>query len=345
MLALLSLFALGVLIFIHEIGHLVAARLVGIRASHVMLGFGPPLVTGRRKGLRLTLGAVPLGGAVELMGENPHDVEPEHITSVGYFAQAAWKRLLVQLGGPLMNFGVAFAVLFALHLSGTHNAVPLTVGNVTPGSEAAHAQLRPGDKLTAVDGQSVGTWAELMHRISAREGQDLTLMVERPGVAFTAHVVPHADAAGLVRIGISQQYVYQVMPVKAALGAALEHCLTFVHAELALLVKLLKGSAAAGLEDAGRAVRGASEAAAAGGLDASLRAFAALSLALGLFHLLPIPALDGGRTLLVVWELFRKKRLNPHVLTSLQAVGLLALLGLLLWVAFASYRHLGHLVG
>jgi regulator of sigma E protease len=276
---------------------------------------------------------------VELEGENPHDTEPSQRAPAGYFAQAPWKRLLVLLGGPFINVLFATVTMLGLHMAGTHVAVPLTVGTVTPGSEAARAQLRPGDRLAQLNGLNVASWSDLMHKLAANEGQDVTLTLVRPRGSSVAHVTPRKDAQGAVRIGITQEYVYQVLPFKAALGAALHYTRRVVVEELTLVMKLIRGVPQGGLSDAGRVMRGASEAAAAGGVDSALRAMASLSIALALFHLVPIPALDGGRTLLVLWELITKRRINAHLLTALQTIGLVSLLGLLVWVALVSARH------
>lgn len=339
MLALLSLFALGILIFVHELGHLLAARVLGIRATHVVFGFGPALYTARRKGLRFTLGAVPLGGTVELEGENPHRVEPPAKATTGYSAQPPLKRLLVLLGGPLTNFLLAPALLFALYLHGTHVAVPLTVGSVVPGSEAAFAQLRPGDRILAVAGAPLTSWTQLTQRVSESVGRPLALTLERPTGAVTVRVTPALDDKGVARVGLTQQYVFRALPFREALAAAFGHAGWLVTHEMLAGAKLIKGAEEVRLSEAGHLVHAASESAAAGGLDAVLRTLAGLSVALGLFYLIPIPALDGGRTLLVLWELFTKRRLDPRLLTALQTVGLVAVLALLAWVVWTHFQH------
>lgn len=341
--ALLALFALGVLIFAHELGHLVFGWMLGIRASHVAFGMGPPLWTSRRKGLRFSLGAIPLGGFVELEGENPHrsglDREP-----AGYTAQRPWKRLLVLFGGPFTNALVALVALFALYLTGTHLPVPLTVGTVVPGSEAAYAQLRPGDRIRAVNDVPVGSWTALAERLGQSVDTPMRLNLERaegPATGpITVTVTPRPDApGGPGRIGISQQYVYRVLRPGAAFKQALKHLQWLAGEELSLTAKLIRGARGTGLAAAGQMVRQASSAATSG-LDALLRVLSSLSVALALFYLLPLPALDGGRMLLVAGEMIFRRKLSPRAQTLVQTLGLVILLGLLLWIALTDARRL-----
>ena len=146
------LLALGLLVALHELGHLVAARLLGIRVSRYTLGFGPAVFTFRLRGMDCVLGAIPLGGSARIQGMNPHEPGVDPADPASFSAQTPWKRMLVLLAGPLANWLFALGILFALYTSGTHVVVPLTVGTIVPGSEAARAQLLPGDHLVSVDG-------------------------------------------------------------------------------------------------------------------------------------------------------------------------------------------------
>lgn len=138
----LVLLALGGLLTLHELGHLVAARLLGVRVPRFVFGFGPPLVSFRLWGTQYVLAAVPLGATAHMQGMNPHRADVDE--AAGFAARGPLLRILIILAGPLANYALALGVLFALYTSGTHVVVPLTVGTVQPGSEAARAQLLPG---------------------------------------------------------------------------------------------------------------------------------------------------------------------------------------------------------
>ena len=336
---LLLLFALGLLIFVHELGHLAFARAVGIRASRVVLGLGPPLWSTRWRGMRLVLGAVPLGGLVELEGENPHrlTVEP----AGGYSAQPPWKRLVTLVGGPVLNAVFSFITLFGVYLAGTHVPVPLTVGTVTPGSPAATAQLRPGDRFSALNGQPLAQWSDVVEGLRAGAGTSVKLRVTRSnGQAEDVEVTPSSLPAQLGRIGVTEQYVYRELAPGAALRQAGRHVRTLLRRELAFGAQLLRGATGGfGFGGAGRAVRQVLEVA-GDGWDGFFRVVAGLSLGLALFYCLPFPALDGGRVVIGLWETVSRRRLGARLQTLTQTLGLFLLLTLVVWVALADVRRL-----
>ena len=160
MYVLLALLALGLLLAVHELGHLLAARLLGVSVPRFSLGFGPPLLSFRLFGTECVIAAIPLGASATLHGMNPHVPGLEPTDPRSYSAQRPWRRVAITLAGSVANYLFALGVLFALYISGTHVVVPLTVGTVTPGSEAARAQLLPGDRIVNVDGLPVKTWSE-----------------------------------------------------------------------------------------------------------------------------------------------------------------------------------------
>ncbi|WP_316566991.1 site-2 protease family protein [Myxococcus sp. MxC21-1] len=160
----LVLLALGGLLTLHELGHLIAARLLGVRVPRFVFGFGPPLVSFRLWGTQYVVAAVPLGATAHLQGMNPHRADADE--AAGFAARGPLLRILIILAGPLANYALALGVLFALYTSGTHVVVPLTVGTVQPGSEA-RAQLLPGDRIVHVAGQPLRSWSEFVEKVGA----------------------------------------------------------------------------------------------------------------------------------------------------------------------------------
>ncbi|HEX8440321.1 M50 family metallopeptidase [Archangium sp.] len=331
------LLALGLLVALHELGHLVAARLLGVRVSRYTLGFGPAVFTFRLRGTDYVLGAVPLGGSVHIHGMNPHEpgVDPADPTS--FASRTPWKRMLVLLAGPLANWLFALGILVALHTSGTHVVVPLTVGTITPGSEAARAQLLPGDRIVSVDGQPLENWSEFVELIAQSPGRELTLGIERQEEPREVAVRPRPDERGEGRIGVSQQYVYRTHGLGQALLQAVAHTGNLVAEGTRLLERLLQGRQGV-LEANPAGLVKQSSGAAASGLGAFLRVLVSLSVALAFFHLLPLPSLDGGRMLFLVFEAVSRRKVPARVETVVHAVGFLALLWVVLTVALANVR-------
>jgi regulator of sigma E protease len=169
---------IGVLITVHELGHFVMARLFGVRVDKLAIGFGRPLVRLRRGGTEYAIGMIPLGGYVRLSGEDPDAHVDEEAAPYAFSLRPAWQRLAIIFGGPLAN--VAFAAFVFMQLAGAERgATTATIGTVFAGQPAANAELRPGDRVVAVDGDDVGTWDELNERILSAPGLPLRITVER----------------------------------------------------------------------------------------------------------------------------------------------------------------------
>jgi regulator of sigma E protease len=335
------LFALGLLVALHELGHLVAARLLGIHVSRYTLGFGPAVLTWRLGGTEYVLGAVPLGGSVRIQGMNPHEPGLDPTDPRSFTAQTPWRRMLVLLAGPLSNWLFALGVLAALYTSGTHVVVPLTVGTINPGSEAARAQLLPGDRIVSADGVPLESWSEFVALIAQNPGRELKLGIERGEEPREVTVRPRPDERGAGRIGVSQQYVYRTHGVGQALLQAVAHTGNLVSEGTRMLHRLLQGQQGIVVANPLGMVKQTSGAAASG-MGAFLRVLVSLSVALAFFHLLPLPSLDGGRILFVVFEWVSRRKVPARVETLVHAVGFLALLGVVLTVALADVRqHLG----
>lgn len=339
MYALLALLALGLLLAVHELGHLVAARLLGVSVPRFSLGFGPPLLSFRLFGTEFVIAAIPFGAAATLHGMNPHVTGLEPTDPRSYSAQRAWKRVAITLAGSLANYLFALGVLFTLYTSGTHVVVPLTVGTVTPGSEAARAQLLPGDRILSVDGQPVKSWSEFVELIGKSPGQERTLVIVRHEDSRVVQVRPRPDERGVGRIGVSQQYVYKEHPPGEALTQSLVHTQRVAAEALSLVWSVVAGRAPTAEPPSSVAVVRQSSGAASSGWDAFLRVLVAISVALALLHLVPAPGLDGGRLLFLALELARRRPLSPKVETLANTVGFLVLAAAIVYVAVAEVRR------
>ncbi|RKH69688.1 M50 family metallopeptidase [Corallococcus aberystwythensis] len=337
---LFVLLALGALLIVHELGHLVAARLLGVRVPRFTVGFGPPLLSFRLGGTQFVLGAVPLGASANLQGMNPHRSAEEDTSGFGNLGPL--KRMAIILAGPLANYAVALGLLFALYSSGTHVVVPLTVGTVVPGSEAARAQLLPGDRLVGVDGKPLESWSDFVTRVADGVGGQLALSVDRHGEPRTVTVRPRADERGAGRIGVSQQYVFRTHAPGEAFTQSLVHTGRVASEALSTLGAMVRGPHAAGRAGPGALMRQESSDVAsstASGVDALVRALVAASVALAMLTLVPVPGLDGGRMLLLAIEAVSGRRIPPRVETVAQTAGFLFLSIGILATAGAEIRR------
>jgi regulator of sigma E protease len=188
-------FVLGVLIFVHELGHFLMARRVGVRVLRFSLGFGPRLVGFQRGDTEYCLSAIPLGGYVKMAGENPDD--PRTGRDDEFLSKSKWQRFQILVMGPAMNILLA-VVLMAVVLSrgaevpAFQTRAPV-VGVVTEGSPAARGGVRPGDRIVSVARHEVDTWEQYFVTIGTRAGRETPIVLLRDGKEFTVSVTPTSE--------------------------------------------------------------------------------------------------------------------------------------------------------
>jgi regulator of sigma E protease len=332
---LLAIFIFGLLVAFHELAHVVAARLFGIRVERLVFGLGPAVFSLRRGRMEYALGAIPLGAHASIYGLHPHNEALELAGRASFAARAPWIRLIVLFSGSLANYLLALTLLVILHMMGTHVPVRMTIGTVEPASAAAQAGLRPGDVLTTVDGVEERVWSRLVDKVSDTAGTPVVLRVQRGDASLDVKVTPRPDARGEMRLGIGQQYVFrQHTRFGDALRVGVSHANAIIGEGLRLIFRLAQGKPAA---NPLLLLRQSSEAASSG-LRGWLRLSVALSIALMAFNLLPFPSLDGGRMLLILVEMTTGRRLPPAREAWLHTGGFWLLMVGLLWLAFVNVK-------
>jgi regulator of sigma E protease len=192
--ALSFLFVLGVLVFVHELGHFLVARWHGVRVITFSLGFGPKIAKFERGGTEYCVSIIPLGGYVKLAGETVEENrsgEPDE-----FLSKSKWVRFQVYIAGPIMNLLLAWIVLAGVLSQGATEPLYLTsapvVGSVEEGSPAAGAGLRVGDRIVSVDGRNVDTWNALSIEVVTKAGRELAMVVEREGGQVNLRMTPTA---------------------------------------------------------------------------------------------------------------------------------------------------------
>ena len=214
--ALAFLFVLGVLVFVHELGHFLVARWYGVRVHTFSLGFGPKLLKFRRGDTEYCVSAIPLGGYVKLAGETVEDAltgAPDE-----FLSKSKWIRFQVYLAGPVMNLLLAVVVLAGVLAQGAD--VPLfessavVVGTIDADSPAEKVGLRPHDRIVAVNGEAIADWTDFGMAVMPRGGRETTLSVERDGqrieVPLTPSVVGRYEMG---HIGIQPPHRPQIVQV------------------------------------------------------------------------------------------------------------------------------------
>src|SRR4030043_690557 len=190
MTVLATIIVLGVLIFVHELGHFLMAKLFGVRVGAFSLGFPPKMLHKKIGDTDYRLSGIPLGGYVKLFGENPHDEVPPELEHRSFMHQSWWRRFFIVLAGPGFNFCFAVLALFLVFATAGIPYLTTEVGGVKEDSPAARAGLQKGDKILAVSGQTVRRWEELSKKIKATGERPLTLELQRGEKVLQVTMVP-----------------------------------------------------------------------------------------------------------------------------------------------------------
>jgi regulator of sigma E protease len=185
-------FVLGVLVFVHELGHFLAAKRVGIRVLKFQLGFNPTIVSFKRGDTEYGIGALPLGGYVKMAGESPE--EPRTGRTDEFLSKTKWQRFQVLIMGPAMNIALAFVLTAVVLYQGAeipaYEDQPPVVGSLMPDSPAVSADIRPGDRIVAVSDRTVETWQQFFVAIGSRANRETTLALDRNGERIGRTVTP-----------------------------------------------------------------------------------------------------------------------------------------------------------
>lgn len=186
------IFVLGVLIFVHELGHFLAAKRVGIRVLKFQLGFNPTIVSFRRGDTEYGIGALPLGGYVKMAGESAEEERSGRADE--FLSKSKWQRFQVLVMGPVMNILLALVLTAIVLFRGAevpaYEDQPVIVGSVTQGSPAAKADIRPGDHIVAVAGRRVDTWDQFLIAIGSRPNRETSIELQRDGATVAHSLIP-----------------------------------------------------------------------------------------------------------------------------------------------------------
>ncbi|MBI3997729.1 MAG: site-2 protease family protein [Armatimonadetes bacterium] len=335
---LAAIAAFGAMIFFHELGHFLMAKRAGVRVHAFALGFGPQLMGWTRGETTYSLNLLPFGGFVRMEGED------ESPTDEGSFrSKSVGARIAIIVAGPLMNLvSAVFILALAAAVFGEPIGPSTRVGTIEPGWPAAAAGLQPGDEIVAIDGVPMQTGDQVIETIHRSANRPLVLTMRRGGRDFTVTVTPRLDAQrGVGRIGFQPlPLVARVTPMEA-IGVGVRRTGQYI---------VMLGVAVQGLVREGRFLESLGGPVAAGsmlaqtaqsGAQAFLYVAAFLSVMIGIFNLLPIPALDGGRLAFLVAEAIRRRPLldarREHLVHT---VGFALLLLLLFSVTVRDFRRL-----
>ncbi len=342
-----TLIVLGALIFIHELGHYIACRLVGVTVEKFSIGFGPELFHFQFQGTRVSLSLIPFGGFVKPKGESSEDIqgEPEPDT---YLAKGTGPKILIVSAGVIMNYVLAFVLFAVVAFHGRPVLLPV-VGALVPGYPAEAAGVLPGDRVLSVDGSTVSDWMTLTLRIASHGAGPLVLNVEREGRPLVVTVEPREEVveAGkrteqkLKRIGIkpSSQFRVEKFALFPAIGEGARSVVDFTVLTYRVIWGLITGEVSFRNIAGPVGIVAITGETAKQGMMSLLLLTALLSVNLAVINLLPIPALDGGHLFFLLIEAVRRKPINQKLQERMTQVGFFLLMGLMVFIVFNDIQN------
>lgn len=345
---------LGVLIFVHELGHFLFAKAFGVKVLKFSLGFGNKII-GRQWGeTEYLISAFPLGGYVKMFGEQQEDeVLPEEQRR-SFSHKPVWQRFGIVFGGPLFNLVFAVALFFFMFLfAGMPEPVDSTkIGEVNPGSAAEQVGLKAGDVVRVINGAPAVSWENVSNAVKESKGAEVTLQVERQGQTLTFAAKPTMQKVkNLFGESVGERFMLgivrsdEVRYVDATAGAAARGALTQTwnlgYLTVMGIVKMIQQVIPASeLGGPIRIAELAGQQMEAGWMHL-LYFMGLLSVNLGVLNLLPIPVLDGGHLVFLSLEAVRRRPLGERTMEISQKIGI-AILGTLM--IFVFYNDILRLV-
>ncbi len=341
-----AILAIGLLIVVHEAGHYFVARWCKMRVDRFSIGFGPPLLKWRRGETDFTLGPIPFGGFVQIHGMTlAEDVAPEDQRS--YPNRPAWQRFVTIFAGPATNY--LFAIVLAVGVFAAIG-VPTSrwaVGRIMDDS-AAKGKLEVGDRILSVNGEAIyshykGRLGDQMAGVVAESnGKPLELVVLRNNREVKVAVTPRYDEKVKAhRLGIelgsyTEEIDHGVIPVVAA---SFYYPIERTQLILVGLGDIITGKEKAEFEGPVGITKMIKQQFEVGALEV-IQLLMMLNVYLGLFNLLPLPALDGGRLVFLGYEMATRRRANPRIEATVHMVGIMCLLLLMVLVTYQDITDL-----
>ncbi|MBU0709322.1 MAG: RIP metalloprotease RseP [Candidatus Omnitrophica bacterium] len=341
---LIFLLVLGILIIVHEFGHFIAAKKVGVKVEKFSLGFGPRLLKKKVNHTEYTINAIPLGGYVKLAGDNLEEYKGK---SDEYFSKSPGKRFQIVFFGPMLNYVMGFLVLWSIFFIG-YPTFTTKIGGLLEDYGAKAAGLQIEDRILAVDGQEVYYWEDLQEIILNKKSESVKLSILRDNQEFSLDVVIKEKefqdplgtklSVGLLGIEPFDEFVSIRHGFFESFLLAVNKTWAFTEITYRSLWRMITGKLSFKDSVAGplRIFKITSDAANMG-IIALMHLIAILNISLAIFNLLPIPVLDGGHILFLAIERLRGKALGIKAERIVTQIGMTVILSLIIFVTYNDF--------
>ena len=355
----LFIVALLVVIMVHEAGHFLVAKALGFKATKFFIGFGPTLWSFTKGETEYGIKAIPAGGFVKIVGMNPYEDVPAEDEPRSYPNKPRWQRALMIAAGPATHWPLAFVTLFVTALIFGLPTLSPVISQVQPDSPAAQADVQEGDRIVAVNGRPVDSWDETREEILANAGEQTTFTIVRDDEELSVTTTLHRalfDAEGLLideagpgealqerKPGYTEGGYLGVAPTPVVTTPSFTEAIADSGSTVALFTKesasgllqpfsqvvngelwdALRGQGPRGIEEGPVGIVGAGRLAGETVENGSYFTFAnfmvGLTIFVGLINLLPLPPLDGGHLLVILYESITRRKVDIRKLIPIAA--------------------------
>ena len=322
--AIKIIFLLGFLIFIHEGGHFLAAKLFKVKVENFSIGFGPKIFTKKGKETEYSISAIPFGGYIKMAGEFEKNDEP------GSFNNAkVLHRILIVAAGPMINIIFVILVFFILSVFFGYN-LSTTVSEIIPNANPTGIEI--GDKILEINGEKIRIKSDITDAVNKSNGEKIKVLVNRNGEKIELEVMP-TEYNGMYILGIQVALASGNFKEKIYYGfwETVDFSLSIGES----LKMLFTGNI--GIEQMTGPIGISNIVAQTSGIYDFIYLLSLISLSLGVTNLLPIPALDGGRIVLLILEGIRGKALKEEIELGIQSLGFAVLI---LFSIYVSYNDI-----
>lgn len=313
------------LIFVHELGHFMVAKACGAQVNEFSLGMGPAIFKKQKGETLYSLRILPIGGYCAMEGEDEESENPRALNN-----KPAWQKACVMVAGSAMN--VLTCIVLLIILAFWVGTATTTIDKVEPGSCADKAGITAGDTIVAVDGESVDEWDDLIELIGYNKNDQVDIVVDRNGKTeeMTSELI-YDKEAGRNLIGITPEMEHQLL---GSFSEGVKNTGEMTVMMYQVLKQLFTGDVSVKELSGPVGIVYATNEAAKSGLMYVINLAALLSLNLAIINMLPFPALDGGRLLILVITMITGKRISENTEGKIHFIGLCLLFALMIYVTF-----------
>ena len=344
-----AIILLGLIIFVHELGHFLSAKLMGVRVLKFSLGFGPKLIGKKYGDTEYLISSIPFGGYVKMLGESSGEELKEEEKIFAFNYQPVWKRFIIVFLGPLFNLVFAIVIFVFVFSYGIPVLLP-EVGDVLPQTPAERAGLLKEDTVISIDGSQITQWDEMTKIIHTSPGRSLNLKIKRKSEVITLSVIPEkkriqdlfgqGKEVGLIGIKPSGNTFVKKSDLTESLTNAVSRTWEIAVLTIVSIVKLIQRVIP--MDTIGGPIliiQMAGEQASLGILN-FLVLMAIININLAILNLLPIPIFDGGHILFLGIEAIRRKPLEEKIMSIAQRVGLAFIIMLFGFVFYNDFMRI-----